>query len=49
MFVAAGTSNESLYIIPSLGLVVVRLRTVSAGLGTWSDDTFLGKVLGTLP
>jgi len=22
---------------------------LSAGLGTWSDDTFLGKVLGTLP
>jgi CubicO group peptidase (beta-lactamase class C family) len=49
MFMAAGTSNERLYIIPSLNLVVVRLQPVSAGLGTWSDDTFIGKAIGTIP
>ena len=46
---AAGTSNERMYIIPSLNLVVVRLQPIAAGLQTWSDDTFIGKVIGTIP
>jgi len=49
MFMAAGTSNERMYIIPSLNLVVVRLQPIAAGLQTWSDDTFIGKVIGTIP
>ena len=49
MFMAAGTSNERMYVIPSLNLVVVRLQPIAAGLQTWSDDTFIGKVIGTIP
>ena len=49
MFMAAGAGNERLYVIPSLNLAVVRLAPVSTAGSPWSDDTFAGKFVGTLP
>jgi CubicO group peptidase (beta-lactamase class C family) len=43
MFMAAGAFNQRLYIIPSLELVIVHF----AGGGTWSDNEFLKRLLGT--
>ena len=50
-FMAAGTGKERLYVIPSLGLVVVRFAPLNSGGpgSSWSDDIFLGKLAGTLP
>ncbi len=48
---AAGTGKERLYIIPSLGIAIVRYAPLNSGgpTSTWSDDTFLGKAIGTVP
>ncbi len=44
MFMAAGTGKQRLYVIPSLGLVIVRF---GHGVGSsFSDHTFLGKIIG---
>jgi CubicO group peptidase (beta-lactamase class C family) len=50
-YMAAGTGKQRLYIIPSLNLVVVRFAPLNSGgpNSTWSDDAFLGKLLGTVP
>ena len=40
---AAGLGNQRMYMIPSLGLVVVRF----ADFGDWSDNEFLRRLLGT--
>ncbi|MES2097844.1 MAG: serine hydrolase [Pseudomonadota bacterium] len=50
MYMAAGAGFERLYVVPSLGLVVVRFAPIgSAVTVSWSDNTFLGKLIGTLP
>ena len=44
MFMAAGTGKQRLYVIPSLGLVIVRF---GHGVGSsFSDHTLLGKIIG---
>ncbi|MBC8165820.1 MAG: serine hydrolase [Bryobacteraceae bacterium] len=50
MFLAAGTGKERLYVIPSLNIAVVRFAPLNSGgpASTWSDDTFLGKLIGTV-
>jgi CubicO group peptidase (beta-lactamase class C family) len=42
MFMAAGAFNQRLYILPSSRTVIVRFGQG----GPWSDDEFLGRVLG---
>jgi CubicO group peptidase (beta-lactamase class C family) len=50
MYLAAGLGKQRLYIVPSQNLIVARFAPIAAGsLSDWSDDTFLGKILGTLP
>jgi CubicO group peptidase (beta-lactamase class C family) len=49
-YMAAGTGNERLYVVPSLGLVIVRFAPLdSTFTSSWSDNTFLGKAIGALP
>ncbi len=49
-YMAAGTGNERLYVIPSLGLVIVRFSPLTSTVtSSWSDNTFLGKAIGALP
>lgn len=50
MYLAAGAGFQRLYVVPSLGLVVVRFGPIGSNATVdWSDDTFLGKLIGTLP
>ena len=49
-YMAAGTGKERLYVIPSQGLVIVRLAPLNSGVGSdWSDNLFLAKLLGAVP
>jgi CubicO group peptidase (beta-lactamase class C family) len=50
VYMAAGTGKQRLYVFPSQNMIVVRFAPLAAGsLSDWSDDTFLGKILGTVP
>ena len=50
VYMAAGTGKQRLYIFPSQNMIVVRFAPLaSGGTGNWSDDKFLGKILGTVP
>lgn len=50
VYMAAGTGKQRLYIFPSQNMVVVRFAPLGAGSASdWSDDKFLGKILGTVP
>ncbi|MEQ7154549.1 serine hydrolase [Brevundimonas aurifodinae] len=52
MAMAAGTGKQRLYVIPSLGLTIVRYAPLNSGVGggsAWSDETFLAKALGRIP
>lgn len=46
LYAAAGFKDQRLYVIPSLGLVVVRLGN---GAGSFSDPEFLGRLLRGRP
>jgi CubicO group peptidase (beta-lactamase class C family) len=46
LVVAAGLKDNRLYIVPSLGMVVVRLAD---GGGDWSDEEFMARLLGKTP
>ena len=50
-YMAAGTGKERLYVIPSLGPVVVRFAPLNSGGpgSSWLDNVFLGKLTGKLP
>lgn len=46
MAMAAGTGKQRLYVVPSLGLAVVRMGPVGT-VDDWSDDEFLGTLIGS--
>lgn len=47
MVMAAGTGHQRLYLLPTQGLVVVRLAPLATEEDEWSDDEFLARLLGT--
>ena len=50
VYMAAGTGKQRLYVFPTQNMIIVRFAPLaSGGVGNWSDDTFLGKILGTVP
>ena len=44
---AAGVGHQRLYLLPTQRLVVVRFAPLSTATDEWSDDEFLGRLLGS--
>lgn len=44
---AAGVGHQRLYLLPTQRLVVVRFAPLDTALDEWSDDEFLGRLLGS--
>ena len=47
MVMAAGVGHQRLYLLPTQRLVVVRFAPLATELDEWSDDEFLGRLLGS--
>ena len=47
MVMAAGVGHQRLYLLPTQRLVVVRFAPLETELDEWSDDEFLGRLLGS--
>ncbi|WP_341920366.1 serine hydrolase [Hydrocarboniphaga effusa] len=47
MVMAAGVGHQRLYLLPTQRLVVVRFAPLDTEFDEWSDDEFLGRLLGS--